>query len=129
MGHVRAAGVSMGLGVQTDCATPALARFGSHDLKEKYLVPALRGDQVCCVGVSEPSGGSDVSAVQTRAVRDGGEWVINGQKMWITNSLQVQLRQCPLKSMAFIMYDVQFRPTGCAPWSTRMTARSTTTSR
>ena len=79
----------MGLGVQTDCATPALAKFGSDELKKKYLVPALSGDHVCCVGVSEPSGGSDVSAVKTKAVKDGDHWVINGQKMWITNSLQV----------------------------------------
>jgi citronellyl-CoA dehydrogenase len=87
-GHIRSSGVGMAIGVQTDCATPALARFGSDELKRKYLAPALSGDAVACIGVSEPAGGSDVASITTKAERKGDEWVINGQKMWITNSLQ-----------------------------------------
>ena len=78
----------MALGVQVDMATPSLARFGTDDLKEQFLAPALRGEMVASIAVSEPDAGSDVAAVRTAARRDGDEWVINGSKMWITNSLQ-----------------------------------------
>src|SRR5262245_46426634 len=64
------AGVSMGISVHTDMATPALARFGSEQLKQKYLVPAIRGEQVAAIAVTEPSAGSDVAGIKTRAVRD-----------------------------------------------------------
>ncbi|MBI3785988.1 MAG: acyl-CoA dehydrogenase family protein [Deltaproteobacteria bacterium] len=80
------AGVSMGISVQTDMATPALARFGSEELKQKYLIPAIKGEQVAAIAVTEPSAGSDVAGIKTRAVRDGDQWVINGSKMYITNS-------------------------------------------
>ena len=80
------AGVCMGISVQTDMATPALARFGSDDLKKRYLVPAIKGDHVAAIAVTEPSAGSDVSGIRTRAVRDGDHWVINGSKMYITNA-------------------------------------------
>lgn len=80
--------IGMALGVVTDMATPSLHRFGTHELKERYLVPVLRGEQICSIAVTEPDAGSDVAAIQTRAVRDGDEWVINGSKMYITNSLQ-----------------------------------------
>jgi len=80
------AGVAMGITVQTDMATPALHRFGSEELKQKYLVPAIRGEMVAAIAVTEPSAGSDVAAIKTRAVRDGDFWVINGSKMYITNA-------------------------------------------
>jgi citronellyl-CoA dehydrogenase len=80
------AGVCMGISVQTDMATPALHRFGSEELKRRYLVPAIRGEQVAAIAVTEPSAGSDVAGIRTRAVRDGDEWVINGSKMYITNA-------------------------------------------
>jgi len=80
------AGVCMGISVQTDMATPALARFGSDELKRRYLVPAIKGEQVAAIAVTEPSAGSDVSGIKTRAVRDGDDWVINGSKMYITNA-------------------------------------------
>jgi citronellyl-CoA dehydrogenase len=81
-------GVPMAIGVQTDMATPALARFGSDELRRDYLAPTLRGDMVACLGVSEPGGGSDVAAIKTTARAEGGDWVINGTKMWITNGLK-----------------------------------------
>jgi len=80
------AGVCMGISVQTDMATPALHRFGSEELKQKYLVPAIKGEMVAAIAVTEPSAGSDVAGIKTRAVRDGDQWVINGSKMYITNS-------------------------------------------
>ncbi len=80
------AGVCMGISVQTDMATPALHRFGSEELKQRYLVPAIRGEHVAAIAVTEPSAGSDVAGIRTRAVRDGDHWVINGSKMYITNA-------------------------------------------
>ena len=88
LGHIRCGAVPMAIGVQTDMATPALARFGSHELKEQFLKPAIAGEHVACIGVSEPGAGSDVASIKTTARKDGDDYVINGGKMWITNSLQ-----------------------------------------
>jgi citronellyl-CoA dehydrogenase len=88
LGHIHCGGVPMAIGVQTDMATPALARFGSDELREQFLAPAISGEAVGCIGVSEPGAGSDVSAIKTVARKDGDDYVISGQKMWITNSLQ-----------------------------------------
>ena len=88
LGHIDCGGVPMAIGVQTDMATPALARYGSEELKREFLAPAIAGDMVACIGVSEPAAGSDVSGIKSRAVKDGDDYVITGQKMWITNSLQ-----------------------------------------
>ena len=88
LGHIRCGAIPMAIGVQTDMATPALARFGSDALRREFLAPAIAGDAVACIGVSEPGAGSDVSSVKTTARKDGGDYVINGAKMWITNSLQ-----------------------------------------
>jgi citronellyl-CoA dehydrogenase len=85
---INCGGVPMAIGVQTDMATPALARFGSAELRADYLAPSIAGDLVSCIGVSEPGAGSDVAAIKTKAVRDGGDYVINGSKMWITNGTQ-----------------------------------------
>ncbi len=79
-------GVAMGISVQTDMATPALHQFGSEELKETYLVPAIRGEHVAAIAVTEPGAGSDVASITTRAVRDGDHWVINGSKIFITNT-------------------------------------------
>src|SRR3954466_7916609 len=88
LGHIDCGGVPMAIGVQTDMATPALARYGSEELKREFLAPAIAGDMVACIGVSEPAAGSDVSAIKSHARKDGDDYVITGQKMWITNSLQ-----------------------------------------
>ena len=88
LGHIHCGGVPMAIGVQTDMATPALARFGSDELKREFLAPAIAGDAVGCIGVSEPGAGSDVASIKSYARKDGDDYVISGQKMWITNSLQ-----------------------------------------
>lgn len=75
------AGIPMAIAVQTNMATPALHRFGSHELKMKYLKPAMEGTMVCSVAISEPDAGSDVASIRTKAVRDGDDWIINGRKM------------------------------------------------
>ena len=88
LGRIDAGGVPMAIGVQTDMATPSLHRFGSHELKRSYLTPAITGDMVCSIAVTEPAAGSDVAGLRTRAVRDGDDWVINGSKLYITNGTQ-----------------------------------------
>ena len=88
LGRIRCGGVGMAIGVQTDMATPALAKFGSDALRRDFLAPAIRGEFVTSIAVSEPGAGSDVAAIRTRAVKDGDDYVIDGTKMWITNSTQ-----------------------------------------
>ncbi|MGE3993242.1 acyl-CoA dehydrogenase family protein [Pseudorhodoplanes sp.] len=88
LGNIRCGGVPLAIGVQTDMATPALAKHGSDALRAEFLEPAIAGDLVACIGVSEPSAGSDVSRIKTQARKDGGDYVINGGKMWITNGAQ-----------------------------------------
>jgi citronellyl-CoA dehydrogenase len=80
------AGVTMGISVQTDMATPSLHQFGSDELKAEYLAPAIAGEMVAAIAVTEPDAGSDVAGIKTRAVRDGDDWVINGSKIYITNA-------------------------------------------
>ena len=88
LGHIKCGGVPMAIGVQTDMATPALARFGSDEVRKEFLAPSIAGDYVACIGVSEQGAGSDVASIKTFAKKDGSDYVINGSKMWITNSLQ-----------------------------------------
>ncbi len=88
LGHIECGAIPMAIGVQTDMCTPALARFGSDELRRQFLAPAIAGDMVGCIGVSEPGAGSDVAGIKSRARKDGDDYLISGQKMWITNSLQ-----------------------------------------
>jgi citronellyl-CoA dehydrogenase len=88
LGLTHCGGVPMAIGVHTDMCTPALNRFGSEHVKRNFLAPSIAGDVVGCLGVSEPSAGSDVSAARTMARKDGDDYVITGQKMWITNGLK-----------------------------------------
>ncbi|MBE02826.1 acyl-CoA dehydrogenase family protein [uncultured Marinobacter sp.] len=86
LGLALCGGVPLAIGVQTDMCTPALARFGSDELKREFLAPAIAGDRVGCIGVSEVDAGSDVAGIRTNARKDGDDYIINGSKMWITNS-------------------------------------------
>ena len=88
LGHMDCGGVPMAIGVQTDMATPALAEHGSAELRAEFLTPAIQGELVACLGVSEVGGGSDVASIKTTAKKDGDDYVINGGKMWTTNGTQ-----------------------------------------
>ncbi|MFY0639580.1 MAG: acyl-CoA dehydrogenase family protein [Bermanella sp.] len=88
LGYATCGGVPLAIGVQTDMATPAIAKFGSHELKEEFLAPAIAGDYVAAIAVSETGAGSDVAGLKTTAKKDGDDYIINGSKMWITNSTQ-----------------------------------------
>ena len=88
LGFCTCGGLPMAIGVQTDMATPALARFGSDYLKENFLKPAVAGDMVAAIAVSEPGAGSDVAGIKTTARKVGEEYIISGSKLWITNGTQ-----------------------------------------
>src|SRR5829696_7445294 len=83
--HARSGGLAMGLAVHTDMAMPPILKFGTEEQKQQWVVPAIRGQKILCLGITEPDAGSDVAGIKTRAVRDGDEWVINGAKTYITN--------------------------------------------
>jgi citronellyl-CoA dehydrogenase len=88
LGTCSAGAIPMAIGVQTDMATPALARWGSDELRKEFLAPSITGELVASIAVSEASVGSDVAAIKTVARKDGADYVIDGSKMWITNAAQ-----------------------------------------
>ncbi|HEU4319652.1 MAG TPA: acyl-CoA dehydrogenase family protein [Acidimicrobiia bacterium] len=77
--------IAMVLSVQTDMATPPILEFGTEEQVDRWLKPALRGELIGAIGITEPDTGSDVASIRTHAVRDGDEWILNGSKMYITN--------------------------------------------
>ncbi|HDP79595.1 MAG TPA: acyl-CoA dehydrogenase [Spirochaetes bacterium] len=88
IGRIKGLGVATAIAVQTNMATPAIAEFGSEYLKETYLKPAIAGDMVSAIAVTEPDAGSDVAALRTKAVKKDGYYLLNGSKTYITNGTQ-----------------------------------------
>ncbi|MCA9570459.1 MAG: acyl-CoA dehydrogenase family protein [Myxococcales bacterium] len=85
LGHARNGGVVMSILVDTDMATPIIGEIGTEEQKQEFLAPVVRGEKIAALGVSEPDCGSDVAAIRTTAKKDGTDYVINGQKTYITN--------------------------------------------
>src|SRR5246127_2126399 len=85
MAHAHCGGLAMGIAVQTDMAMPPILAFGTEEQKQRWLVPAIAGKAILAIGITEPDAGSDVAGIKTRAVKDSGEYVINGSKTFITN--------------------------------------------
>src|SRR3989339_18479 len=85
IGRIHGMGVATAIAVQTNMATPALAAFGSEYIKETYLKPAIAGEMVAAIAVTEPDAGSDVFAIKTKAVKKDDGYVLNGSKTFITN--------------------------------------------
>jgi len=83
--HSNSGGLAMGVAVHTDMAMPPILAFGTEEQKQEWVVPAIAGKKILCLGITEPDAGSDVAGIKTRAVRDGDEYVINGSKTYITN--------------------------------------------
>jgi len=88
LGHIKCGGIPMAIAVQSNMATPAIDEFGSEYLKEAYLKPAVKGDLVAAIAVTEPDAGSDVAALKTTAKKEGDHYVLNGSKTYITNGTQ-----------------------------------------
>jgi alkylation response protein AidB-like acyl-CoA dehydrogenase len=85
MSYSHSGGLAMGLAVHTDMAMPPILAFGTEEQKQQWVVPAIKGEKILCLGITEPDAGSDVAAIKTRAVRDGEDYLINGSKTYITN--------------------------------------------
>src|ERR687889_933210 len=83
--HAKSGGLAMGVAVHTDMAMPPILAFGTEEQKQEWVAPAIKGEKILCLGITEPDAGSDVAGIKTRAVRDGDEYVINGSKTYITN--------------------------------------------
>ena len=109
LGHINCGSVPMAIGVQTDMATPALARYGSDELRKEFLAPSIAGDYVACLGVSEVGAGSDVASLKTTRASASAA----------TGSSTAARCGRPTAP----------RPTGCACWPTPARARCTRTSR
>jgi len=88
MMHCLSGGVALGIGVQTDMVCPLLHKVGSESIKERFLKPALQGEKIGCLGITEPDAGSDVASIRTTSKRDGDYFIINGQKIFITNGVR-----------------------------------------
>jgi citronellyl-CoA dehydrogenase len=88
MSYTENGGVNMAFMVQSDITLPALEELGTHEQRQEFLKPAISGDFIASLGISEPGGGSDVAAMTTRARMDGGDLLISGQKLWITNGVR-----------------------------------------
>jgi citronellyl-CoA dehydrogenase len=82
------AGTAMGLLVQSDMATPVIGDLGTPEQIDEFLKPAIRGEKIAALGVTEPGAGSDVAHIRTTARRDGDDYVIDGAKTYITNGTQ-----------------------------------------
>ncbi len=83
--NANSGGLAMGLAVHTDMAMPPILAFGTEEQKQEWVVPAIKGEKILCLGITEPDAGSDVAGIKTRAVRDGDDFIINGSKTYITN--------------------------------------------
>src|SRR6201747_404802 len=85
--HAQCGGLAMGVAVHTDMAMPPILAFGTEEQKQEWVVPAIKGEKILCLGITEPDAGSDVAGIKTRAVYDeaNDEYVINGSKTYITN--------------------------------------------
>jgi len=85
IGRSGCGGLAMAVAVQVGMATPPVLAFGNEEQKQKYLVPAIAGDKIACLGITEPEAGSDVASLRTFAEKVDGGWKVNGNKIFITN--------------------------------------------
>jgi acyl-CoA dehydrogenase len=88
LARIGSGGTAAGIGAHVNIATPPIWRFGTEDQKQRYLVPAIRGEKIGALGITEPGAGSDVAAIRTRAEPAEGGWVLSGEKTYITNGVR-----------------------------------------
>jgi alkylation response protein AidB-like acyl-CoA dehydrogenase len=103
----RSGGLMMGIAVQTDMALPPILKFGTEAQKQQWAAPAIAGQKILCLGITEPDAGSDVAGIKTRAVLDPAtdEYVINGSKTYITNGHRADVIVLVTKTDADADYD------------------------
>ncbi len=88
LGRCSTQGVSAAVLMQTGCATPPIIAFGTDEQKQKYVIPAVKGEKIGCLGITEPNAGSDVANASTYAEKVPGGWKVNGNKIFITNGVE-----------------------------------------
>jgi acyl-CoA dehydrogenase len=93
-------GVSAGIGAHVAIATPPIFKFGTEDQKQRWLVPAIRGEKIAALAITEPGTGSDVAGLRTFARRENGEYVVNGGKTFITNGVRADIYVTAVKTTA-----------------------------
>jgi acyl-CoA dehydrogenase len=100
MARIGSGGTAAGLGAHINIATPPIWKFGSEEQKQRYLVPAIRGERIGALGITEPGAGSDVASLSTRAEPVDGGWVVNGEKTYITNGVRCDFIVTAVKTTA-----------------------------
>jgi acyl-CoA dehydrogenase len=93
-------GTAAGIGAHINIATPPIWKFGTEEQKQRYLVPAICGEKIGALGITEPGAGSDVAAITTRAEQVDGGWVVNGEKTYITNGVRAHFIVTAVKTTA-----------------------------
>jgi acyl-CoA dehydrogenase len=100
LARIGSGGVAAGIGAHVNIATPPIWKFGTEEQKQRYLVPAIRGEKIGALGITEPGAGSDVAALRTRAEPVDGGWLVNGEKTYITNGVRAQFIVTAVKTTA-----------------------------
>jgi acyl-CoA dehydrogenase len=100
LARVGSGGTAAGIGAHVNIATPPIWKFGTEEQKQRYLVPAIRGEKIGALGITEPGAGSDVAAVATRAEPVDGGFIVNGEKTYITNGVRADFIVTAVKSSA-----------------------------
>jgi acyl-CoA dehydrogenase len=91
-------GVGAGLGAHTGIATPPIFKFGTPEQHQRFLVPAIKGEKICALGITEPGAGSDVAGISTTAKKVDGGYIVNGAKTFITNGVRADFLVCACKT-------------------------------
>jgi acyl-CoA dehydrogenase len=100
LARVGSGGTAAGIGAHVNIATPPIWKFGDEQQKQEYLVPAIRGERIGALGITEPGAGSDVASIATRAERVDGGFVVNGEKTYITNGVRAHFIVTAVKTSA-----------------------------
>jgi acyl-CoA dehydrogenase len=88
LARIGSGGTAAGIGAHTNIATPPIWKFGTDEQKQRYLVPAIKGELIGALGITEPDAGSDVASLRTKATPCDGGWVVSGEKTYITNGVR-----------------------------------------
>src|ERR1017187_7972532 len=100
MARIGSGGTAAGVGAHINIATPPIWKFGTDEQKQRYLVPAIRGERIGALGITEPGAGSDVAGLRTRAERTDDGWGVNGEKTYITNGVRADFIVTAVKPTA-----------------------------
>ena len=98
LSRIGSGGTAAGIGAHNNIATPPIWKFGSDEQKQRYLVPAIKGEKIGALAITEPDAGSDVAALRTKATRVDGGWVVNGEKTYITNGVRAHFMVTAVKT-------------------------------